>query len=280
MKAIISARLYHPVVLTNREIETNILAITNGGDTPIEFQSKSSLNKSEKSFIGIDFEIPYGNDGTDLVSKDDIEKISIVSETKDIDVINIVNKSSGDSGKAVWRIYPLKNVVIEPQEPIIIKLHSVKTNSSAGTVKIPMCIFSDNNRELFYVDLKKNDPPKITKFSAEAVGRTINGFISPEAAANEENEYFILQPYMGPDAPVPAPSPPPPTPPADKNSFLAEWECENSFSCELSYGDSSEIISTSGTKHLKIGENIKTVKLTAFGENKVGSDEKTVILQR
>lgn len=276
MKVNMSARLYHTIVLTNRKIEANILAITNDGDTPVEFQPESSSNKSEKSFIGIDFEILYGNNGTDLVSKDDIKKISIVSRTKDVDVIKITNRISEDSGKIIWRIYPLKNVVIEPQEPIIIKLYSVKTNNSAGTVKIPMCICSDDDRKLFYVYLKKNDPPKITKFSAEAVRQTINGFISLEAAENEENEYFILQPYMGPDAPSPSPSP---HPPAGGNEFLVKWECENSFSCELSYGNSNIKISSSGEKYFDIDKNIKTIKLTAYGENKVGFDEKVIILQ-
>lgn len=268
MRVKISARFYSPIVLTNQEIQTNILSITNDGDTPIEFQPPNSYGGNKKTFTGIKLEIPYGNGGSDLMSKNDVDQISILSKTKGMDVSKIKDVALNNSGKVAWRIYPLENVVIDPNEPIIIKVHSVKTNSSAGTVKILLCICNDNDNELFDTDIEKIDPPEIIMFSAEAVSEMVKGFIPLEMVANEENECFINQPYIGPDVP-----------PSSPNLFRVKWKCINSFSCELSYGNAIDQISFSGEKTLGIDNNIKTIRLAAYGKNRVGSAEKEIALR-
>lgn len=276
MKENMSARFYSPIVLTNKEIKTNSLSITNEGDTSIVFQPKNYCpDGNKKTFIGIDLEIPYGNSGSDLMSKNDVDKISILSETNDIDVIKIKGITSKNCGKVVWRIYPLENVVIDSNEAIKINVHSVKTNSSEGTVKISLCIYNDKDKEIFDTYIEKKNPPEIIEFSAKDVSQMIKGFISLETVANEENECIIIrQPYMGPDAPSH-----PPGSSARGNEFRVKWKCINSVSCKLSYGESIDTISCFGEKTLDIGENIKTIKLTAYGKEGVGSAEKEIALR-
>lgn len=252
----ISAKLSRLKVNTG-EKSNNTLNITNVGNTPVKFMPSNC--KSEAGvFHGIKLAIPYGDGSYDLTSEKDITKVVITSNTKNIEVRMVKNYIPEKPGEVVWDIYPVKEVIFEPNDSIVIKLNSVKINNSPGKAKISMCIYNDDYSHPFFTELEKLSSAKNVDFSVMLSPISVNEFISLEMLENDMNKCFMQKAY---DAP---PDPPvPPYPPVHKKKFLVKWDCKNSSFCQLSYGKESEKVDSSGEKSIDIDNNIKTITVTA-----------------
>lgn len=266
------AKFYSEIILADKAAQTTAVTLTNTGDISITF-CKGQEIKTKEAPNGIDIMIPIGSGKEALCTKENIDDITVCANTPGWNVQKAETADNADNA-AYWMVYAERDITLEPGDSINIGFSSVTPNGADGAVTVTFLFHTFSAWGEFEAVLKKNLSPEIICLSVCALPSD-NAFISPETAAGEQSEGFIIMPYVWP--PPDYPDPPGPTPPPPPKKLLrVTWKTENAFSCTLLHNSDSYEVSAAGEKDLFEKQGNNTFTLTAYGENKIGSAVRTV----
>ena len=262
------AKFYPEIILADKAAQTTAVTLTNTGDISITFRKGQEM-KTKEAPDGIDIMVPIGSGREALCTKENIDNITLCVNTPgwNIQKVRTVNNV------VCWTVYAEKDITLEPNTGINVGFGSIDPNNLAGAVTVEFIFHTSSTADCFKAELKKNLSPVITELSVCALPSD-NAFISPETAAGEQSEGFIIMPYVWPPPDYPDPPGPNP-PPSPKKLLRVTWKTKNAFSCTLLHNSDSYEVSASGEKDLFEKEGKNTFTLEAYGENKIGSAVKT-----
>lgn len=255
-------------IAVSRSGQSVTLTLTNSGSESIDFRGSDDSGVREAP-DGIDMLLSYGDGGSELCTKDNMDLIKADSKTGNWDAV-----FKGVHGSVYeWTFRPHKATFIAAGEFIKIKIGSVNTNGAAGTVSVKFMLHTSSLSFDFSADLNKICAPEITKLSAKNTN-SLNRqqFVPPQTALGSESEDFQAMPYACP--------PPEPPEPKRKKMVSVEWETKNAASCSLSCRSGAySQLAASGSTVISVDEDVYSVTLTAYSEHISVWTEKTVSIK-